>query len=119
MTTAICIRCGKNKSGAFALSSQCGFLPAAPEDMARSLILSDRQSAEADLLRHAETLLKGGVIDYPEDQVRGLSQAIAQSGVLEPAAADRWLPGLLLGWAILLGLAIAAAVIWIEHMTRM
>lgn len=86
--------------------------------MARSLILSDRHSTEPDLLRHSETLLKGGSIDYPEDQVRGLSQAIAQSGVLEPTAADRWVPRILLAVALAIGALIAAIALWIEHYTR-
>ena len=41
MTTAVCLQCGRMKSGAWTPCPACGYRPAGPEDLAKALMLSD------------------------------------------------------------------------------
>jgi hypothetical protein len=41
MTIAICLECGRMKAGAWTPCLACGYQPTGPEDLAKSLMLSD------------------------------------------------------------------------------
>jgi hypothetical protein len=60
MTLAICLKCGHDKSGAFAACPACGYEPGAdPVAQAKSLLLSD-QHATPDELRAAGSVIRSG-----------------------------------------------------------
>src|SRR5262245_35051327 len=93
MTIAVCIRCGKMKHGAITACLACRFTPKEPEELAKSIMLSDHVCDSAALDKASETLKRGGIVEFDP-------QALAQwtAGI---AANPDWLR-IPLGCAILL-----------------
>ena len=59
MTAAVCLRCGRMKVGAFTACPGCHFMPERPEDLAKSVLLSD-QAASPSALANASAQLQAG-----------------------------------------------------------
>ena len=59
MTAAVCIRCGRMKLGAFATCPACQFTPEEPEELAKSVLLSN-QVADPTALAEASAQLQAG-----------------------------------------------------------
>lgn len=64
MTIAVCIACGTRKFGAFVPCPQCSFVPVAPLDRAKSLMLSDHSIPAAELDRMEEWIRSGKEVPY-------------------------------------------------------
>ena len=71
MTVAVCIQCGRVKVGAFTRCLSCRFTPAKPEDLAKSILLSDQVSKCGALDKASDQLQSGGVVEFD-------SQAVAE-----------------------------------------
>jgi hypothetical protein len=68
MTVAVCIRCGRRKTGAFTACLGCRFTPEQPEDLARSMLLSDQACDPAALEAAGAQLRVGQPVDFdPQD----------------------------------------------------
>jgi hypothetical protein len=115
MAKAICLKCGNEKTAAFADCAKCGFDPAAhgvdKETQARSLLLSDQFTAARELERLAAELRAGRTVPFDPQKVLELVEQLSTQKITiskgPPAAvAAAWLP-----WAAAIGI-VAVALFW-------
>ena len=64
MTQAICIKCGEGKLGAFARCLHCGYMPEAPADQAKSILLCGHNLDRASLDAMAAKLKAGNALTF-------------------------------------------------------
>jgi hypothetical protein len=76
MTVAVCIRCGRMKVGAFTPCLGCRFTPERPDDLAKSVLLSDQVSDRAALETASERLKAGGAVEFDPRAVAEWTAAI-------------------------------------------
>jgi hypothetical protein len=111
MTTAVCLRCGEMKLGAFTPCRKCGFEPESPDEQVRSIMLSDQNLDAVSLKEVSEQI---GVGDYPEFDEAAVEEAAKQFAEMEPMR--RPMGCLIVKWGligIMLALAVTLAVlIW-------
>src|SRR3954451_14423021 len=74
MTIAVCTRCGAKNVGAFTACRACGFDPETPEEMARSLLLSDHNLPRDQLEAVARKIRAGEPIPFDEAACAGLAE---------------------------------------------
>ena len=72
MTTAICFKCGSEKSAALLACSACGTTPRSHDELALSLVLTDHLSSKAELTHYSHELRNHLKLSVPLD---ALSQA--------------------------------------------
>jgi hypothetical protein len=84
MTIAVCIRCGRMKVGAFTPCSSCQFTPQEPEELAKSVLLSDRVTDREELNKASERLQAGGDVGFDEQAVAEWATAIATNQLRMP-----------------------------------
>lgn len=73
MTLALCFACGEKKFGSFNLCNACGREPSEPDNLATSLLLSDRFYSEEQLERYGNRIKQGMRITAPERFRRAIS----------------------------------------------
>ena len=78
MTLAICLKCGAEKRGAFTTCTACGYVPQEPEDMAKSLLLSDHNMNHQDLAAVAASIRAGLQPQFNSDQLEEVASTIGQ-----------------------------------------
>jgi hypothetical protein len=77
VTVAICIKCGERKIGALTRCRSCRFFPSEPDDIGRSIILSDRHLSIEDLDIVAGAFEEGIAFNYPAKVVRAYAAEAA------------------------------------------
>lgn len=75
MKLAICLYCGAKKPSAVVPCMHCERRPTSPEDVAKSLLLTDRHRSHEMLLEDANRLGRGEEVEFPEEE---LSSNIAE-----------------------------------------
>jgi hypothetical protein len=64
MTVAVCIRCGRIKIGAFCRCPGCGLSPTQPEDLAKSVMLSEQVCDRPALVDVSGKLMAGDSVEF-------------------------------------------------------
>lgn len=86
MPTAICFKCGREKSGPFLACTDCGVSPSAEDELVRSVLLSDRVSSAAQLAHFAHEVRHHLKLSAPDSLIAKARAALASMGT-RPAAA--------------------------------
>ena len=116
MNHAICLQCGTAKPGALATCPRCGFKPEAPDDRAKSVLLSDKCAPMASLAKVAARIQKGEKLKFDDADVLKWSDLL-ESLPRAPKkymglTAQRWiLVGVTLGGIVGMGVC---ATSWME-----
>src|SRR5580704_10449578 len=79
MTVAVCIRCGRMKVGAFTACPGCWFAPEQPDDLAKSVLLSDQSAGPSALASASARLQAGGELAFDPRAVAEWAAAIRAS----------------------------------------
>ena len=116
MNHAICLQCGTAKPGALAACARCGFKPEAPDDRAKSVLLSDKCAPMPSLAKVAKRIQKGEKLKFDDADV------LKWSDLLEslPRAPKKYMGLTARNWTVLaigLGGAVAlgfCALSWME-----
>lgn len=77
MPTAICFNCGRAKSGPFHACPECGISPSADDELARSVLLSDRISSAAQLAHFAHEVRHHLKVSAPDSLIAKAHAALA------------------------------------------
>jgi hypothetical protein len=70
MTTAVCLKCGKMKFGAWVPCPKCGFAPENDEDKIKSIYLSDHNLSREGLEEVSQAIVDGKTINFPEEELK-------------------------------------------------
>ena len=76
MSTAICFKCGSDKSGALLTCSACGTTPRAHNELALSLVLTDHLSSKSQLSNYSQVLRNRLGISVPSDALAQAQDAL-------------------------------------------
>ncbi len=64
MAVAICLFCGTHKASAVAMCPACGGRPTSPDDVAKSLLLTDRHRSGEQLTHLSQQLQRGEGVEF-------------------------------------------------------
>ncbi|MEZ6051567.1 MAG: hypothetical protein R3C02_09300 [Planctomycetaceae bacterium] len=78
MTIAVCMKCGHQKVGAFALCPVCSFAPQQSDEFAKSILLSDQAATAAELEIAMEKLKSGSSIEFDPEEIHMWSTEILE-----------------------------------------
>ena len=81
MTIAICIKCGAEKFGAFVSCKACGFRPTSDEELAKSLMVTDRYFPVDTLRNIGKDLSAGGDVQFSPENIAALVDTIHKDGL--------------------------------------
>ena len=73
---AVCIHCGKGKSGAMTLCGVCGRAPDSHEEMAQAVLLSDHNLLTEDLGTLAGRIASGEGVTFRTEDVERIARNI-------------------------------------------
>ncbi len=73
---AVCIHCGKRKSGALTLCGVCGRAPDSSEEMAQAVLLSDHNLLGEDLGTLAARIASGEGVTFRTEDVERIARNI-------------------------------------------
>jgi hypothetical protein len=76
MTTAICFKCGIEKSGALFACAACGTTPRANSELALSLVLTDHLSSKSQLAHYSHELHNHLKLSVPSDALAQAQDAL-------------------------------------------
>lgn len=77
MTIAVCLECGRLKSGAWSACPNCGYQPEGDEQLAQSLIVSDNCIARGMLEAMAERRRQGEPWYFDSQLVEAFKERVA------------------------------------------
>lgn len=122
MKLAICLHCGAEKLNAFPPCPACGFRPNQPEELAKSILLTDQYLALEELLRRSEQIQAGESLEFPKEQYQQvlaeleshpeLVQPLQDPDQIEPTWSEFLLIRLLPASVLVLVLAVAGFEAW-------
>jgi hypothetical protein len=109
---AVCIHCGKAKSGALTVCGACGREPADSLDMAQSVLLSDHNLLVEDLGVLARRIASGEGVQFRAEDVERIAGNIDRTRAGRPWKIE-WL--VIFVGALFLVAAIMAVIIRVTH----
>ena len=94
MTAAVCLKCGKAKTGAWKRCPACGYVPKSDEERAKHLITTDHFLPRTELEAIGERIAAGLPVEFEPKQleavtanIRALDRQRKQRAVLKLVAA--------------------------------
>jgi hypothetical protein len=69
MKLAVCLYCGAKKPSAVVPCVRCERRPTSPEDVAKSLLLTDRHRSHDTLLEDSARLERGEAVEFPAEEL--------------------------------------------------
>jgi hypothetical protein len=118
VTLAVCIKCGNKKLGALTPCRQCGFVPEAAEDQAKSIFLSDHNLSSEKLSDASVRIGRGESVGYDDAALSNLAKQI-------PMTEPKYILGvrrtswIALGIAIIIGVLFGSCLVGVFQLLRL
>lgn len=89
MTSAICFKCGNDKTGAFTACSQCSSTPTTDSELALSLVLCEHLATKSQLAHFSHELRNGFRLTAPESLLNQAKEALKDSQLMSMLGSTR------------------------------